>query len=110
MKRPSPTLLKLALWPAVDPKALPSAVRKRFRQRVSAVELYARGVPAVEIERKSKLDRRSLYRAIERAVSLHQDGRLWGFRALVPQSRTRGYHRDKRAPKSNRGLAGAFAQ
>ena len=47
-----------------------------------AIEDYAIGVPIGEVEEKTKLDRRILYRMIERALQAHPDGRPWGFRAV----------------------------
>ena len=110
MRRPPPEALQLDRWPSVDPSALNADSRRRYRQRVKAVELYVRGLPISEIERRAGIDRRTLYRSLERALSAHADGRPWGFRALIPQSRTKAYERGKRAKGTGYGLAGAFTQ
>ena len=104
MKRPAPETLRLDNWPTVDTSALKPDVRRRYRQRVTAIEQFARGRQIDEIERRSGLDRRSLYRSVERAVSAHPDGRMWGFRALIPQLRTKTYERSKRSKGMGNGL------
>lgn len=110
MKRPAPEALQLENWPSVDSAALKPEVRRRYRQRAAAVEQFARGLRIEEIERRSGLDRRSLYRSVERAVSAHPDGRMWGFRALIPAIRIKAYVRTKRSKGSGDGLVGAFGQ
>ena len=112
MKRPAAEALDMTRWPGVDVKALALDVRPRFRQRVAAVQAYARGVRISEVERQTGLDRRTLYRTIERAVKAHPDGRPWGYRALIPSLRTKAYERrTKLKPTTTgRGYAGEFAQ
>ena len=110
MKRPAPEALDIALWPSVDVSALTPDARVRYLQRVAASQQYARGLPIDEIENNTELNRRILYRMIERALKAHPDGRLWGFRALIPGLHTKAYERRKRTKGIGRGLVGAFGQ
>jgi hypothetical protein len=110
MRRPSQEALDLTRWPGVDPQALAPDVRRRYRQRARAVELYAKGRSIEHIQATTGLDRRTLYRAIERALKAHPDGRPWGFRALIPALRVKAYARRAPPVQRGRGLSGAFEQ
>jgi hypothetical protein len=110
MKRPASETLDVSSWPSININALEENARDRYQQRATAVELYASGVPIGDIEEKTQLDRRVLYRMIERALQPHPDGRPWGFRALVPGSHTKTYQRCKASTSKRVGLAGAFNQ
>jgi hypothetical protein len=110
MKRPDSEALDLSRWPSVDVNALDEKARQGYQQRAMAVEHYSSGMPIDEVEKKTNVDRRVLYRVIERAVRAHPDGRPWGFRALIPGSHTKAYERHKASKGSGAGLAGAFSQ
>lgn len=105
--------LRLEDWPGVDERALPEPRRILFRKRSQAVALYASGQPLDDIERASAVHRATLRRLIARAQRPHPDGRLWGYRALVPNERVQPYERTA-APRllvdGKAGNAGAFAQ
>ena len=95
MRRPCADALDIARWPSIDVTALAESARRRYQERVSAIENYCRGRTIDEIEDESRVDRRVLYRLIERAVLPHPDGRPWGFRALIPGMHVRAYQRLK---------------
>ena len=101
-------------WPAFDVSALPSARQMPFKARRLAVELYASGVTLSEIESRTGVERRHFYRLLERCLALHEDGRTFGWRGLVPHARVGGYERvaDVAPGSGGRrpGAAGAFAQ
>ena len=102
--------MQVERWPTVDVSALKPPVRQAYRKRARALDLYVRGRSLAQIEARCGVDRRVLYRAIERALLTHSDGRLWGFRALIPEMRTKGYERSKRPNGKGPGLVGAFTQ
>lgn len=105
--------VQLADWPTVDARALAEPARSVFRTRIRAIEAVARGDLLRVVEAASGLHRAAINRLIARAQLPHPDGRIWGYRALVPQARVRGYVRTA-APQVlvNRtaGNSGAFAQ
>ena len=105
--------LRLEDWPGVDARALPEPKRILFRNRSQAVALYADGHTLDDVEAASAVHRATLRRLIMRALRPHPDGRLWGYRALVPNERVHPYERTA-APRvlvdGKAGNAGAFAQ
>ena len=84
-----PSLLDLSAWPSVDPNLLrDEARREALIRRVEAVKAWLRGTQGIlEIECNFKVARAHLYRWIRIGLTLHADGRIWGFRALLPYSR-----------------------
>ncbi len=104
--------LRLADWPQVDDRALSEDLRTLYRRRRDAVTAYAAGEPIADVA-TGGVDRHTLRRLVARALRAHADGRLWGWRALVPQVRVRAYERQL-APKvlvhTKAGNAGAFSQ
>jgi putative transposase len=110
VRRPCADTLDIGRWPGIDVTALAENARRRYQERATAVEQYCRGRPIDEIEDESRVDRRVLYRLIERAVQPHPDGRPWGFRALIPGMHVRAYQRFKTTVGARDGLAGSFRQ
>lgn len=86
-----------AAWPAFDTGALPKKQRSSFKARQRAVELYAANTAVAEIERRTGVDRRQLYRLLDHCVAPHDDGRAFGWRALVPYTRVADYHASPRS-------------
>ena len=105
--------LRLEDWSGVDERALPEPGRGIFRKRCQAVEQYAGGQTLDAIEASTAVHRATLRRLIARALRPHPDGRLWGYRALVPNARVQPYERTL-APRVlvnvKAGNAGTFAQ
>jgi hypothetical protein len=99
-------------WSEFDASALPARWHKSFEMRRRAVELYAANIPVRWIEEQTGVNRRQLYRLVDRCVELHEDGRAFGYRALVPYARVGGYQRVARVRVADtggsRGTAGAF--
>ena len=112
-RRSDVTKLDLGAWAEFDPGALPASQRKVFAARRRAVELYMRRTTIGQIEHETGVDRRQLYRLLDRCAQTHADGRVFGFRALVRYSRVADYKRIARLhlhpPGGSRGTAGAFA-
>lgn len=112
-RRPDAAGLDPAGWPEFDSHALPAAEREAFLARRHAVELYAGHVAVSRIEKLTGVDRRQLYRLLDRCLEVHEDGRVFGWRALVRYRRVAGYRRTARLKLhplgGSRGTAGAFA-
>ena len=97
-------------WPEFDPSALAASQRKTFDARRCAVELFVAGTNLAEIEARTGVNRRQIYRGLASAGAMHTDGRPYGWRALVPNTRANGYHRLAKVRRHPAGLgtAGAF--
>ena len=108
-----PRSVRLADWPALDDRALSDKQRVVYLQRQSAVEAYVRGDTLRNIAEQCGVHGYTVLRLVRRAQQAHPDGRLWGYRALVPHARVQPYERSK-APRvlmhEKAGNAGAFAQ
>ena len=100
--RPARPVLDLVAWPEFDPKVLTSEERKTFHARRAAVELYAAHVAIQEIERQTGVNRKQLYRLVAACTQIHDDGRVYGYRAIKRYARTGTYER-KTPPKHSPG-------
>ena len=112
-KRGEHQVLRLADWPKVDARALPDSQTEVYQARAAAIAAYSLALPLRRIEADTGVHRVTLLRLIARAQRPHSDGRLWGYRALVPQAHVRAYERGM-MPRvlvhTKAGNAGAFSQ
>ena len=92
-RKPELQAIDLATWPGLAWTDLDTEARKVIRQRMQALELFAQGEPVQAIENSTGVNRRQLYRGLERGLSLHPDGCIFGFHALQPHSRVAPYAR-----------------
>lgn len=97
-------------WPEFDPGALTASQRKSFGSRRRAIEMFVADTSLAEIEARTGVNRRQVYRSLESAAVQHADGRPYGWRALVPHTRVDDYHRQAKVRRHPVGLgtAGAF--
>ena len=104
--------LQIEHWPEVDARELSVVDRETFMRRRASVLAYAKGSLAIEAAQPG-VDRKTLARLVKRALQPHDDGRLWGWRGLVPYAHVKRFER-KEPPRvlvhSKAGNAGAFAQ
>ena len=96
MRRRRPADLDLLSWPAFDVAALPRKLQQTCRARRQAIELYVGGEPLREIEALTGVDRSQIYRRLDHCLAPHEDGRPYGWRALVPYARVTEYTRISR--------------
>ena len=101
-----------AAWPAFDVGALAVSERRVFAIRRQAIELYAVGQTIGQIEQRTGIDRRQLYRLLDRCVAPNEDGRPFGWRAAISYTHVHGYKRHARVALTRGaeglGAAGAF--
>lgn len=105
-----PALLNYEAWPSVEAELLPRAEKVRFIRLSEAVRAACDGVKSGEIKKRFKVDRNLLSYFLKRCTSLHPDGRMRGFRALVVSDERESYVRtaELKPGLDGRGLAGAF--
>ncbi|MFP3558324.1 integrase [Paraburkholderia sp. SIMBA_049] len=116
MNRRKPELqsIDVSAWPTVAFTELDDVVRRTFKTRQQAVLRYTAGESIKAIEQSTGINRRQLYRWLERAQTPHPDGRPFGFRALIRYVRIEEYVRVRevrvRGEHGSRGTAGALMQ
>ncbi|WP_213956822.1 hypothetical protein [Variovorax sp. dw_954] len=108
-RRPTPEL-DPSSWPAFDASALRSPQRAIYFARHQAIELYLASTSLKAIEASTGVKRGQLYRLLDHCLAPHEDGRLFGWRALVPYARVAPYQRiaKVRLRADGSGAAGAF--
>jgi len=102
----------LERWPDVNDALMSSDDATLFRARKKAMELYFVNESIAEIERITGVCRTSLGRMARKCLGMANDGRIFGFRALIPYLRTQKNQRtspfqDKRQHQQG-GQAGAL--
>ena len=82
-----------------------------FDRRKRAIELFCAGASLATIERDCGVNRATLYRMLDRCGEPHDDGRPWGWRAVVPYARTRAHRRTASVTLTavGAGATGAFS-
>lgn len=107
-------LRDLSTWPSVDIGALDDTDRTVFLSRRRAIELYVENpeVSLAIIKSQTGVEPKTVYRLIDRCLTSHADGRIYGMRAAIPYARLKQYERthslDSPHSARGRGLAGAF--
>nr|BBH93612.1 hypothetical protein KTA_18110 [Thermogemmatispora argillosa] len=82
---PRPRRDDLTTWAEADLSALGEREKQRYEQRKRAViDYYTTNKPLEEITLEYRLSWQTLVRLLENCLKRHPDGRLWGFRALIP--------------------------
>lgn len=109
-----PPVQDLGAWPTVDMTALSEDHKLLYRRREEAVRRYAQGEALYLIEAMTGIRRGHLYKLLKRCAARHPDGRIFGFRALLPHLRTQPYVRRQTTrastPTRRSGASGAMTQ
>ncbi|MGF6870673.1 hypothetical protein [Paraburkholderia sp. MM5477-R1] len=108
-------LMDVGQWPPADDNALSDEGRELLQRRIRAMTLFVDGhTPLREISRQTGIGFNDLYRVFERCITQHEDGRIFGCRALIPYQHTRPYDRRSLVKPSRQDVAsnasGAFTQ
>lgn len=102
------SLVDTSRWPAIDPDSLPEKSKEIYFVRVKAIHAYLNGQKVFNPE----VSQREVLRLFKRCIKHHPDGRVYGFRALIPHYHIENYVRksaliNRREEQS--GLSGAFS-
>lgn len=101
-----------AVWPAFDASALSKRQLATFTARRQAIELYAANAALTQIEASTGVARCQIYRLLDHCLAPHEDGRVFGWRALVPYTRVADHQRVAKVRVSRdgagSGAVGAF--
>lgn len=99
-------------WPEANVHALTKGQPQDYERREQAIRSYVSGGSLATIQKVSGIGRRQLYRLLDRCLTPHDDGRVYGFRGLLRYQHIHDYHRNVQAITENlqgkSGAAGAF--
>lgn len=99
-------------WPTVEASMLAPEHIEEFEAKCRAVTLYLAGALTAEIFDQTGIPRWDLPRMVKRCLELGSDGRILGFRALIPYVRVAPYVRKKeikaKRPQQKGGHSGAL--
>lgn len=87
--------LRVEDWPTVDELSLSDNDRASFARRYRAFRLYSSGATLSQIRNETGICAQHLYDLLDRCLKIHPDGRIYGFRALIPGIRIKSYERKK---------------
>lgn len=78
----------ITLWKEADISRLGERAKRRFLKQKSALEAYfTTGASLDKIAQRYHISEETLTRLAEKCLMQHEDGTLWGFRALLPSVR-----------------------
>ena len=80
-------------WPTVSDAMLPEKSQEKFRSRSAAVKMYVEGYPVREIEKATGICRTNLGKFASRCLETAYDGRIMGYRGLIPNLPIQKYRR-----------------
>ena len=109
MNRRTALELDPSSWVALDPSVLSDHQRAIYAARRQAIELYVANASLAVIEASTGIRRGHLYRHLERCLVPHEDGRVFGWRALVPYGRVGDYRRIAKVKLQPNGSGAAGA-
>lgn len=102
----------LITWPSVIGDGLDKPQRELLEARVQAIKLYAELRPVKEISKLTGITKDVLPNLARKCLLLADDGRIFGFRALLPYARFDPYKRSavikRKFPEQQGGCAGAL--
>ena len=98
-------------WPDVDVSALSEKNQRKFARRVDAVKAYLEPEESAKesvraIAARTGIDPKELRRMVERCLTVHPDGRIFGKRGLLPGLHIEPYQRTKVLSPAKEGLRG----
>lgn len=97
-------------WPDVDLNAMDPELSQMVGARKKAIISYLEWHKVREITSETGVSRSEMVRLLNRCLKPHDDGRIFGWRALLPWRHVQSYVRLANRTKSAGGNAGAFAQ
>jgi len=94
-------------WPDVDTTTLNEYDKNEFKKNKQAIRSYFIGEKLLrEISIDSGISAPEIVRRAKRCLKTHKDGRIWGYRALIPKIRITSYKRTKEPSLDQSGFGG----
>jgi putative transposase len=102
----------IELWPTVEVNLIQDDLQEAFNQRCDAVKKYVDGLALAEIEEKTGIARNRVTTLVKKCLRPSSDGRILGFRGLIPFLSTKKYVRKApvkaKFPEAQGGMSGVF--
>lgn len=99
-------------WPTAIADGLQKKHQELFGARVEAIKLYFDGQPTQEVERITGINSKRLPSLAKKCLQISDDGRILGFRALLPYVRVKPHERKAplkaKYPEAKGGFSGAL--
>lgn len=111
MRGIAPEDLDTVNWPTINVAALSDKKRKAYLARKCAANLFLQGCSAQTIKSRTGISMDYIRRLIRhRCIVTQSDGRILGWRGLIPSIHIRGYsrHRQVRVDQWGKGASGAL--
>ena len=101
-------------WPTVLDDLINVDHREKFKKNCKAVEMYIDGYPLEKIQNITGVNRNLISALVHKCKRIASDGKILGFRALVPFVSFKEYERKAihqfKYPEGQGGLSGVFVQ
>jgi hypothetical protein len=85
-----------------------------YEKRENIIHEYFSGIPLKHLSETNHVCRREINRLVEKCLITHKDGKIWGFRALIPYKHQKDYARIKQIGNKRidqrSGMSGALLQ
>lgn len=103
----------VSAWPTPPAKAIRANYLDSYKSRKRAIEAYVNGVALKTICKDEAIDSAALYGLYESCIEQDEDGKIRGFRAIIPYLRSKEYERKSPVKPDSlalgRGVSGLFA-
>lgn len=80
--------LAMSLWPDIPAEAVPEGKRNLFERRKKAITMYADGCNVADIHNMTGVRCSHISEILDRCLQYDQDGKQFGYSALIPNFRT----------------------
>lgn len=104
----------LHLWPDVNTSVLIKQHMEIFEARKKSISMYMDNVALAVIQATTGINRTTIPSLVKNCLELNDDGRINGFRALIPYIRLKPYERKspekRKLPQAKGGQAGMLQQ
>lgn len=94
-----PQIKDVTTWATVDPSLLDEEQAVRYINLEEAVSDYLSDIQVDKICKEKDITKQGLIRLVKRCLIPHPDGRIWGFRALISNTRQKMYERTAKSNK-----------
>jgi putative transposase len=97
------------LWPRINSDCLKGEAKEIYERREQAVLAYLTGTSFLDAARRHGLTKQYFSKLIHRCLQPNDDGRIWGFRALLYYEHVKEYDREVEPGPNHEGHHGGYS-